>query len=459
MIAAGTQLFTRIPGEPPALADDATVRAQALEVFETMEAIPLFEAHNKIHFYTWGDERCCLPKGATHATLRGALLNLKAGDVLIFEEVIGPRTGRAEDADPAHRCAVRLTHVKTLDAGGQPLTDLLTGEAISEIFWGEADALPFPLCISAQTDSTHGGTFIKDVSAARGNIVLADHGRTVEQTLGEVPKAPLAKTTASTCDRCEPKDPIALPVRFRPKFMARPLTFATLTESSLLFGFTPGAQDAADLDNKILPTALQERFEAVGIGFPGGASIQGTQPFWSISDSRRGFMHQGRTRKVERLSAAGSGSAAPTSQEPRRIAPCGEARKQTEVSMRSNGSRCAICSTAAPSIRTSSRRSKTMAPRGCVSAMAGSARGRKELSAFHSEVSHRQRRGRQRRRRSDRAHVHEGRGAARRDPLGAKSSARRAAASNRRRLPKCAPMRRRRFALRSAPSPRRIMPR
>ncbi len=82
-----------------------------------MEAIPLFEAHNKIHFYTWGDERCCLPKGATHATLRGALLNLKAGDVLIFEEVIGPRTGRAEDADPAHRCAVRLTHVETLDAG------------------------------------------------------------------------------------------------------------------------------------------------------------------------------------------------------------------------------------------------------------------------------------------------------------------------------------------------------
>ena len=94
LIEAGTQLFTRIPGEPPVLADDSVVRQQAAEIFETMESIPLFEAHNKIHFYTWGDERCCLPKGATQATLRGALHNLKAGDVLIFEEVIGARTWR-----------------------------------------------------------------------------------------------------------------------------------------------------------------------------------------------------------------------------------------------------------------------------------------------------------------------------------------------------------------------------
>jgi hypothetical protein len=302
------------------LADDATVRAQALEVFETMEAMPLFEAHNKIPFYAWGDERCCLPKGATHATLGGALLNLKAGDVLIFEEVIGPRTGRAEDADPEHRCAVRLTHVETLDAGGQPLTDQLTGEAISEIFWGEADALPFPLCISAQTDSTHGGKFIKDVSMARGNIVLVDHGRTVEQALDEVPKARPAKTAGSTCDRCETKDPIALPVRFRPKFVARPLTFATLTESSLLFGFPPGAQDAADLDNKILPAALQERFEASGVGFPGGVSIQGTQPFWSVGDRRRGFRIKEEQGKLNVYSLPAPAAGA-TVQEPRRALP------------------------------------------------------------------------------------------------------------------------------------------
>jgi predicted phage baseplate assembly protein len=104
LMAAGTQLFTRIPGEPPALSDDPVARAHAHEIFETMEGLALFEAHNEIHFHTWSDQRCCLPKGATHATLRGALFKLKAGDVLIFEEVIGPRTGRPEDADPAHRC-------------------------------------------------------------------------------------------------------------------------------------------------------------------------------------------------------------------------------------------------------------------------------------------------------------------------------------------------------------------
>ena len=26
-------------------------------------------AHNEMLFHTWGDERCCLPRGATRATL------------------------------------------------------------------------------------------------------------------------------------------------------------------------------------------------------------------------------------------------------------------------------------------------------------------------------------------------------------------------------------------------------
>ena len=38
--------------------------------------------------------------------------NLAAGDVLVFEERLGPRTGRAADADPGIRHAVRLTAVR-----------------------------------------------------------------------------------------------------------------------------------------------------------------------------------------------------------------------------------------------------------------------------------------------------------------------------------------------------------
>jgi hypothetical protein len=80
-MAAHTQLFTRIPGQPAVVPDDPLVRARAHEIFETIEPIALFAAHNTMNFYTWRDERCCSPKGATHATLLGNLPNLKAGDV------------------------------------------------------------------------------------------------------------------------------------------------------------------------------------------------------------------------------------------------------------------------------------------------------------------------------------------------------------------------------------------
>jgi hypothetical protein len=29
----------------------------------------LYKAHNTMCFYTWGDQECCLPRGATSATL------------------------------------------------------------------------------------------------------------------------------------------------------------------------------------------------------------------------------------------------------------------------------------------------------------------------------------------------------------------------------------------------------
>ncbi|MGH7875266.1 MAG: putative baseplate assembly protein, partial [Candidatus Binatia bacterium] len=291
LMPAGTQLFTRIPGQPPALPDDPQARAQAEEIFETMEAVGLFEVHNEIHFYTWSDQRCCLPKGATQATLLGSLNNLKAGEVVIFEEAIGPDSGRREDADPARRSALRLTHVETKDAAGQALTDPLTGQAVTRIVWADEDALPFALCLSAQTDSAHGAQFIDHVSVARGNIVLADHGMTIAaEGLGEVPEGASAKPTSSSCARCEPQDPVALPVRFRPSLSARPLTFATPLRNVLLFGFTAAAQDADDLDNKILPLALQKQFEAAAVSFPNGASIQGHRPLWSIGDGRDAFV-------------------------------------------------------------------------------------------------------------------------------------------------------------------------
>src|SRR5262249_14345936 len=114
-------------------------------IFETLHNITLRAAHNEIQFYTWADESCCLPKGATEATLRNdggaGPVNLAIGDAMLFEEVLSPATGVRADADPAHRCVVRLT---AITSGA----DSLNGTPVVEIAWSADDALPFPLCIS-----------------------------------------------------------------------------------------------------------------------------------------------------------------------------------------------------------------------------------------------------------------------------------------------------------------------
>jgi len=160
------------------------------EVFEPLHDARLYPAHNEISFHTWGEEECHLPAGATRATLcrrnaGGLVERLSRGDVLIFEEVKGPKSGRPEDADPLHRHAVRLTGVRfdedplVLERDACPLPPDAPSDTqaarVAEISWAPEDALPFPLCISKATDNERVG----GISVARGNVVLADHGLTV----------------------------------------------------------------------------------------------------------------------------------------------------------------------------------------------------------------------------------------------------------------------------------------
>ncbi len=190
----GNMLFTK--GTDSKVINDAqrvnVLRESEVQVFETMYDHKLFSVHNEIDFYTWDDSACCLQKGATSATLwreDQAPIHLAQGDVLIFEEVIGPKSGHTSNADPGHRHAVRITDIErskdvlypvqpdtgetghnTGETGGEP-----DYRIVYEIKWHEADALPFPLCISAKID----GRLVSKISVARGNIILADHGRTV----------------------------------------------------------------------------------------------------------------------------------------------------------------------------------------------------------------------------------------------------------------------------------------
>jgi hypothetical protein len=185
--APGTRFLTRVPGQPVLL--DATRRERALrsgaQSFEALHDVTLSAARNEIRFYTWDDEDCCLPRGATRAFLRnpgGSLDDLAAGDVLIFEELRGPDGGRRVDADPAHRHVVRLTDATLLhdplypdEAGGDAAAPRL---GVVEVHWAIADALPFPLCLRELPDPASPGERVP-VSVARGNVVLVEHGTTI----------------------------------------------------------------------------------------------------------------------------------------------------------------------------------------------------------------------------------------------------------------------------------------
>ncbi len=219
----GTLLLTRSSAPPGPLATDRVAAAlgEGAVAFETLHDLTLYKAHNEMQFYTWGDEACCLPRGATQAFLRDDVpdpgdstkrlrLRLRPGDVLIFEERVDPETGSEADADPQRRHAVRLTHVnpeaaRLPDGTRTPaglLTDPLTGQAYVEVRWDFQDALPFPLCLSAVVQKTPRS----DLSVAVGNVVLADHGRTVP---------------AETLPKLEADTP---PARYRPPLERRPLT-------------------------------------------------------------------------------------------------------------------------------------------------------------------------------------------------------------------------------------------
>lgn len=225
-------------------------------VFEPMwpvgaEEITLYADHNEIRFYTWSETRCCLPTGSTGATLidPGSIsqppppnpeqcgpdtpagkpsgdvpdsphpddyrLHLQECDVLIFEEVKGPHTGNPADADPARRHAVRLTKVT-------PSWDPLTRQLVIEIEWATEDALPFPLCLSSVGPAPD-CSLIPDVSIARGNVLLVDHGRSVDDELGQVP----TRDIGTDCgDGCLPPEVRKTPGLFRPTLPRPDLSYS-----------------------------------------------------------------------------------------------------------------------------------------------------------------------------------------------------------------------------------------
>ncbi|MFH0245625.1 putative baseplate assembly protein [Streptomyces sp. HK10] len=185
----------------------------SVEVFEPVTDAPLRlrPEHNAIRLWTWDGEQCALPEGATSATLcdewacegsdeaagegrRERRLDLRPGDLLVLEEVRGPNSGTPGDADPTRRQAVRLTSVT-------PAVDRLCDQPVLEVTWAREDALAFPLHLT-----TSGGRDcepVEDVTVARGNVALVDHGRSLTFR-GHLPERLDVPPVPAVVPSCEP---------------------------------------------------------------------------------------------------------------------------------------------------------------------------------------------------------------------------------------------------------------
>lgn len=208
VVPAGAGLVTRInvpligetapPGAviPMDARFDSDPALTRVTVFETTALVRVTSLHNELRLHTWSDTLCCLAKGATTAhlyALTGPEGNeiavrseFKEGDYLLLEEVLSPVTGARADADASHRQVVRIVSVENTEdpafthaLPGGVLTPRLDAAdpslPLQKVTWREEDALTFPLCISAKTET---GVPIGPVAVARGNVTPADHGRT-----------------------------------------------------------------------------------------------------------------------------------------------------------------------------------------------------------------------------------------------------------------------------------------
>lgn len=203
-IPAGTQFLTRISrplglgwhGAVPGPEILAVLRERALAVADAVfEAVDWSEESegpsrwsvhpdaNEMIIHTWGDDECCVEAGTTSLTIVGHP-PLQEGQFLLLQETRGVSTLLPQDVDPEKRHVVRLTSVRpstdrlmTLQ-NGEPAPRRRGDPAlpITHLDWGVDDALPFPICVSVAADMGQARTAV-----ARGNLVLVDHGRTLDE--------------------------------------------------------------------------------------------------------------------------------------------------------------------------------------------------------------------------------------------------------------------------------------
>jgi hypothetical protein len=309
-LPAGTPVLSRVPGLPPVLPPTGTAHTLAMDaaavVFETVQDAVLHAGLDTLRFWTWGRSDCCLPVGATAATLRGHWPQLRAGEALVLAETLGTGTLDPADADPARRAVVRLVAVDlATDPSGPLFPDGTT--QVTRIRWHADDALRFPLCLSVGDTET---------AEAWGNLVLADHGLTVrDEGLGEVPAPHLQRV-----DGCG-AEPV--PARFGPVLQQRPVTNVLATPAAPLVEAPLVPALVAELASGASGNALQALFAAAGLVLPDGRAVRGTSPLWSVHTAADAWQLRERAGRLQVLPPAPAAGAA-TAADPRGAAPAVE---------------------------------------------------------------------------------------------------------------------------------------
>ena len=136
-------------------------------VFETHGRLTMRPEHNEMPVFNWGNQKCCLPRTALSATLQGEFSRLQTGDYILFDDKQG------------HRDVVRLVaKPEIVEIGGSPPSKLTT------IRWSIATPLHHEFCA--------------DKIVASGNLMLATHGETVDETLRELVARRTTRSSAAS---------------------------------------------------------------------------------------------------------------------------------------------------------------------------------------------------------------------------------------------------------------------
>lgn len=177
----------RLPHLIPSSREDDALDAAGI-IFEIKledpDVLRFHQRLNELTLYNWRNQIAYLPTGATSADILGDYRTpsdwqLRAGDLLLLEELLDPYTGATLTADPNRRHLVRLINVETIE---DTLATLLTGSTVTvtRVYWAQQDALPFRIWISNVTNQ---GISLEAVSVGRGNLAIADEGRTYGESV------------------------------------------------------------------------------------------------------------------------------------------------------------------------------------------------------------------------------------------------------------------------------------